>query len=154
MRSISARPAGINQYFAGGWDDGHCVPPQYTRKCRDLFRCFPLHSEGCQERTNLRLRCGSLHDPAHHHGRLLSGEILPVDEAVYALLDIHDTTPAGKRKFPIMRSPSLERMLSGWNWMPSIGNRVWRTPMTYPSSRLDAVTSSSGGRDSLSTIRE
>ena len=43
-----------------------------------------------------------------------------------------------------MRGPSGVRTLSGWNWTPSIGNAVCRTPITSPSAVRDVTSSSSG----------
>ena len=45
------------------------------------------------------------------------------------------------------------RIDSGWNCTPSIGSSRWRRPITRPSS-LSAVTSSTSGTESRSTISE
>ena len=54
--------------------------------------------------------------------------------------------PASRRKFASRCGPSGVSTDSGWNWTPSIGSDVCRTPIRTSSPALSAVATSPGGR--------
>ena len=57
-----------------------------------------------------------------HHLLCIPGrEVPPLNEVGDGFLQVHENTPCGFRKFLMIRSPSGERILSGWNWTPQMG---------------------------------
>ena len=72
-------------------------------------------------------------------------------------IDENWKTPYRARKLATSFLPASVSTLSGWNCTPSTGCRRWRKPMMVrePSfSVVQALTSSSSGRSSSSTMRE
>src|SRR5208337_2615298 len=106
------------------------MPAHHSCKCSDLQRCLAFHAQSEQDRPYLRLGRPAVHDYIHDPGCFFSCQVLVVCQPVDGIAEPHCPTPVIQRKFLMMRSPSRDRMLSGWNWTPSIGYFVWRTPMT------------------------
>src|SRR5206468_5639711 len=99
----------------------------------------------------------TVHDRLERRARLGRRQTSPVHHLHEDVLQpvLHRPHPPRVRRRKFLRSalPSRVSTDSGWNCTPSVGWRLWRSPMMTPSSVL-AETSSSAGTLPGSTTSE
>src|SRR5205809_106197 len=84
------------------------------RAAGDLVRRLALDAQRDQEAGDLGGRGVAAHDRAHHVARLLTREVVAVEQPGERLLD-HDEA---SRKFFASAGPTGVSTDSGWNWTP------------------------------------
>src|SRR6185295_12298825 len=144
----TARARGVDQVGARG-GDGSGEGPHRSGEANQLRDGLPLRAQPDQEGGGLHLARAPLHDLGEHRGRVVGGQVVAGADRVDRPGDDVVRRVAHARKLAKRCLPCGVSTDSGWNWTPSAGSSLWRTPMT--TSPAVALNSSASGRSGSAT---